>query len=142
MSIVLQGSTSGSITLQEPAVAGSTTLSLPATTGTVALTSDITSSFTGSNVSLTTNGFQKLPSGLILQWGYQASVPADGGVDVTFPIPFPTAIVNAQATGTGSGTDASPDNPVHIRNTSVSGMRVSNAAAASATAAYWFAIGY
>ena len=35
MSIVLQGSTSGSITLQEPAVAGNTVLSLPATSGTV-----------------------------------------------------------------------------------------------------------
>ena len=34
MSIVLQGSTSGSITLQEPAVAGTNTLSLPASTGT------------------------------------------------------------------------------------------------------------
>ena len=34
MSIVLQGSTSGSITLQEPAVAGSTTINLPATSGT------------------------------------------------------------------------------------------------------------
>ena len=34
MSIVLQGSTSGSITLQEPAIAGSTTINLPATTGT------------------------------------------------------------------------------------------------------------
>lgn len=40
MSIVLQGSTSGSITLQEPAVAGSNTLTLPAATGTVAITSD------------------------------------------------------------------------------------------------------
>ena len=37
MSIVLVGSTSGSITLQEPAVAGSTTINLPATTGTVVL---------------------------------------------------------------------------------------------------------
>jgi hypothetical protein len=37
MSIVLVGSTSGSITLQEPAVAGTTTISLPATTGTVVL---------------------------------------------------------------------------------------------------------
>ena len=37
MSLILQGSTSGSITLQEPAVAGSTTISLPATTGTVVL---------------------------------------------------------------------------------------------------------
>jgi len=35
MSIILQGSTSGSITLQEPAVAGSTVLSLPAASGTV-----------------------------------------------------------------------------------------------------------
>lgn len=35
MSLVLLGSTSGSITLQEPAVAGSTTLTLPATTGNV-----------------------------------------------------------------------------------------------------------
>lgn len=38
MSIVLQGSTSGSITLQEPAVAGSTVLSLPATSGTLITT--------------------------------------------------------------------------------------------------------
>jgi len=37
MSVVLLGSTSGSITLQEPAVAGTTVLTLPATTGTVVL---------------------------------------------------------------------------------------------------------
>jgi hypothetical protein len=35
MSIVLVGSTSGSVTLQEPAVAGTTVLTLPAVTGTV-----------------------------------------------------------------------------------------------------------
>jgi len=35
MSIVLVGSTSGSVTLQEPAVAGSTVLTLPAVSGTV-----------------------------------------------------------------------------------------------------------
>ena len=38
MSIVLVGSTSGSITLQEPAVAGTTVLTLPAVTGTVITT--------------------------------------------------------------------------------------------------------
>ena len=38
MSIVLVGSTSGSITLQEPAVAGSTVLDLPATSGTLITT--------------------------------------------------------------------------------------------------------
>jgi hypothetical protein len=41
MSIVLAGSTSGTITLQEPAVAGTNTISLPASTGTVALTSQL-----------------------------------------------------------------------------------------------------
>jgi hypothetical protein len=35
MSLILQGSTSGSVTLQEPAVAGTTVLTLPAVTGTV-----------------------------------------------------------------------------------------------------------
>ena len=38
MSIVLVGSTSGSITLQEPAVAGTTVLTLPAVSGTVLTT--------------------------------------------------------------------------------------------------------
>ena len=38
MSIVLVGSTSGSVTLQEPAVAGTTVLTLPAVTGTVLTT--------------------------------------------------------------------------------------------------------
>jgi hypothetical protein len=41
MSIVLAGSTSGTITLQEPAVAGTNTLNLPAATGTLALTSQL-----------------------------------------------------------------------------------------------------
>jgi hypothetical protein len=38
MSLILQGSTSGSITLQEPAVAGTTVLDLPAVSGTVLTT--------------------------------------------------------------------------------------------------------
>jgi hypothetical protein len=38
MSIILQGSTSGSVTLQEPAIAGTTVLSLPAVTGTILTT--------------------------------------------------------------------------------------------------------
>jgi hypothetical protein len=41
MSIVLIGSTSGSVTLQEPAVAGSTVLDLPATSGTLATTGNL-----------------------------------------------------------------------------------------------------
>jgi len=39
--VVIAVDTSGSITLNAPALAGSTTLTLPATSGTVALTSDV-----------------------------------------------------------------------------------------------------
>ncbi len=39
--IVIAGDTSGSVTLQAPAVAGGTVVTLPATTGTAALTSDL-----------------------------------------------------------------------------------------------------
>ncbi len=41
MSIILLGSTSGSVTLQEPAVAGTTTLTLPAVSGTILTTSSV-----------------------------------------------------------------------------------------------------
>ena len=57
MSIVLVGSTSGSITLQEPAVAGTTVLSLPATSGTL-----ITTGSTGQVIPKAA-----LPTGSVLQ---------------------------------------------------------------------------
>lgn len=57
MSIILQGSTSGSITLQEPAVAGTTVLSLPATSGTF-----ITTGSSGQSIPKAA-----LPTGSVLQ---------------------------------------------------------------------------
>jgi hypothetical protein len=129
MSIVLLGSTSGSITLQEPAVAGSNVLSLPAATGTVALTEN----FTGSNVSLTSNGYQKLPSGLIMQWGY---VTVDGAV--TFPIAFPNACLSLTfgSNGTGNGIPRSG-----VGSVTTTGF-VYTSATNSNQPAYWFAVGY
>jgi hypothetical protein len=47
---------------------------------------------------LGSNGYQKFPGGIVLQWG-QAIVPANAGyVDVTLPIAFPSTIRNVQAT--------------------------------------------
>jgi len=47
---------------------------------------------TAGNQNLATNGFQKLPGGLIIQWG--TFVPLNGGRTsvISFPIPFPTNI--------------------------------------------------
>jgi len=61
MSIVLIGSTSGSITLQEPAVAGSTVIDLPATSGTLDRTNRAGNvlqvvSYADSNQRATSNG--------------------------------------------------------------------------------------
>ena len=65
MSIVLMGSTSGSITLSEPAVAGSNTISLPAVTGTVVVAGQNSALTNGTSVASTSGtsiDFTGLPS--------------------------------------------------------------------------------
>jgi hypothetical protein len=57
MSIILLGSTSGSVTLQEPAIAGTTTLTLPAVSGTL-----ITTASSGQSIPKAA-----LPTGSVLQ---------------------------------------------------------------------------
>jgi hypothetical protein len=48
-----------------------------------------TTNFTGTNQSLTGTGYQKLPGGLIIQWGF---VPVTSGLlTVNFPIAFPSS---------------------------------------------------
>ena len=54
-----------------------------------------TTDFTGvSNQSVTTNGYQKFPGGLILQWCVGGNVASESDITVTFPIAFPTACLN------------------------------------------------
>lgn len=50
-------------------------------------------------------GWMKFPSGIIIQYGYQAS-SASGAIIVNFPIPFPTQSYGV----TGAGTDANAAN--------------------------------
>jgi len=70
MSIVLVGSTSGSVTLQEPAVAGTTVLDLPATSGNVVVDS-ATQTLTNKSIVATqltgTIAAARLPAGSVLQ---------------------------------------------------------------------------
>ena len=56
--------------------------------------------------SLAANGYQKLPSGLIIQWG-SSTITAGTANTVTFPITFPTACVRALPVPTGTGGTAS-----------------------------------
>lgn len=102
----------------------------------------------GSNQSLAANGYQRLPGGLLLQWG-QVSVYSngiDGGSSpVTFPVAFPSnCVVTAVKNGGGvSGVDGIYAN----RGTSLTGFTANvdsatgNEGAGWRTVA-WQAIGY
>lgn len=60
--------------------------------------------------SLSGNGYQKLPSGLIAQWGTTASVASPSTTIVTYPIAFPNAVIGGVASlkrvSDGSGVGA------------------------------------
>ena len=55
--------------------------------------------------SLVSNGYQKLPGGLILQWCVGASVSNETPYTVTFPIAFPNACLNVSLSTWDASTD-------------------------------------
>lgn len=94
------------------------------------------------------NGYQRLPSGLIIQWGaVTATVPGETPTAYSFPMTFPHACLNVTATGryngnlqdmfVGMSLDTAP---------TTSGFTVyainPNSPYPSLPGFYWFAIGY
>jgi hypothetical protein len=59
-SVVIAGDTSGSVTLNAPAVAGTTTLTLPTTTSTLAINGPAFSAYANAATSLTNGAFTKI----------------------------------------------------------------------------------
>lgn len=103
MGILISGSTN-EITLNGVSVATDTEVSSAVASG-VAPKVDL-ASFIGSNQGLTTNGYQKLPGGLIIQWG-GAILNSLTGQWINFPIAFPNQILgfatsNQQVSGQGN----------------------------------------
>lgn len=94
-------------------------------------------SMQGANQSLAGNGFQKLPGGLIIQWGNASIVTSP--TSYTFPMAFPNAcFVLCVGTGENTGTEAEVMNPVTGSRT-----RFGFSAVASAVSTYgYIAIGY
>lgn len=90
--------------------------------------------FQGANQSLTSPGYQKLPGGLIIQWGLLAA----GSATLTFPIPFPNNTLSFNMTPNDSSTSASAN--IHYFGTlSNSGF---DRNASYTNAMRWLAIGY
>jgi hypothetical protein len=61
--LVLSGDTSGSVTLDAPAVSGTTTLTLPTTTSTLAINGPTFSAYAGSGQSISSGTFTKVTCG-------------------------------------------------------------------------------
>jgi len=93
--------------------------------------------------SLGTSGYQKLPGGLIIQWGSGLLTTAS---TVSFPIAFPTACLNVQVTpdsSTSVGVEAAGARLLTTTTFTFDGVIFSGGTpSASNLTAYWFAIGY
>lgn len=95
--------------------------------------------------SLGSNGYQKLPGGLILQWG-SLSLPAANTIQtVTLPIAFPTGFRFVAISGAaGYVTNSVSDGGAYASPVTASTFSVVNAwdGGLSPATIYWFAIGY
>lgn len=99
------------------------------------------SAFIGSNHLLAVNGYQKLPGGLIIQWGL-GTTPNGDGVVVNFPIPFPTAplvMLASYANAASSPTCITVAQPTQFAGVV---FAATPAGVLVASAFYWIAVGY
>ena len=98
--------------------------------------------FQGTNQNLATSGFQKLPGGMIMQWGITAGIAPNTGTSITFPTPFTVAPYNIQITyvDTTINTPASRGAPVQVGQVTTTTFMYSHSGSSSASQHYWFAI--
>lgn len=98
----------------------------------------LNTAFQGANQSKAATGYQRLPGGLIIQWGYSL---APNSTTITFPVAFPTACTSVQA-------NSDPNSSYHayaktITSTNfLAGGHYPGAGYGAATAYFWFAVGY
>lgn len=91
-----------------------------------------------------TTGYQRLPSGLILQWGVTEISLTDGAghLEVVFPLAFPNSALTAQATMTNMPEQWTEGNvSIGQLNPSNAGIRILNSPY-SAIKIFWLVIGY
>ena len=99
-----------------------------------------------SPASLAANGYQKLPSGLIIQWGesggHLSNTAGTKSTVITFPVSFPTGCLNVYATPGGSETPLSVGVVATYWMSSGFGVSFQNTRSDQGVSARWLAIGY
>ncbi|WP_165676625.1 gp53-like domain-containing protein [Metapseudomonas otitidis] len=91
--------------------------------------------------SLSASGYQKLPSGLILQWGAGTSMP-DGTHQIKFPIEFPTTCLGVHGTHIGEGLAAIIEQHSTRSKTGVTVKLYNRVGMTDVWWLTWFAIGF
>lgn len=100
--------------------------------------------FTGTGKrSLAADGYQVLPGGLILQWGYVNGLAGNSSTDVTLPKAYTTAHLLAMATvsSLGSNTSSNQNASTGAEALSITQIRVRNGLGA-VQSLRWFSLGY
>jgi hypothetical protein len=121
-------------------VTGNTSGSAGSCTGNSATVTNgiYTTNFTGANQSLGTSGYQKLPGGLIIQWGVTANISGNSSVVVTFPIAFTTLY---SVVGGKFGGSASQDGGSGLLSATTTTVTAYNGSDSILSAVSWIAIG-
>ncbi len=94
----------------------------------------------GANQSLTANGYQKLPGGLIIQWGNE-TLGSNVTTVYTLPIAFPNAALAGVMVRTDAGTSSSTMSGGALDFPSAYQIRLHNGTAGTLNY-YWIALGY
>lgn len=87
--------------------------------------------------SLTSNGYQKLPGGIILQWGKYTTAVTNAATAITFPIAFPTACLQVNPGQNGTSYSQFAPSATSITTT---GCSIYNNSIGQVVT--WLAIGY
>ncbi len=129
----------GNTTLNPLSSINSPTVNLSHNTTTGVLSADVSSIasfFTGANQSLANSGYQRLPGGLIIQWGF-SQITANP-ITYNFPISFPNQGFQIYVT-----QDSDPNQPLaggRIVNTSQFNLR--SMSGSTTDGVFWLALGY
>lgn len=96
--------------------------------------------FQGANQSLSANGYQRMPGGLIMQWGVLPAMAADTPTAITFPITFPNACFAVSPSAELASNTS--DSAISYRLLATNGVTFVNMFTQTTAAGRYIAIGY
>ena len=101
-----------------------------------------TTAFANPASSIGTSGYQKLPSGLIIQWGSSGSISSVGSLAITLPIAFPNAALSVSMCRSASSAQDTDNNTVSAEMTLTTLTLRRSSDSSLAGSFFWIAIGY